>query len=167
MKALSIRQPYAWLIVHGHKDVENRTWHTGYRGPVLIHAGKTYPKRDHEDDFDCYAAQGFPGNRETMLGGIVGIATITGCVTSSTSKWWIGPVGFTLADARPLPQLIPCKGELGFFDVPADVLAMLPPGFLGSAAPHGVTVAGHQTFASPHTHGSPLGGKVLGGGNAF
>jgi hypothetical protein len=31
----------------------------------------------------------------------------------------------------------------------------------------GVTVAGHQTFASPHTHGSPLGGKVLGGGNAF
>lgn len=132
MKALSIRQPYAWLIVNGIKDVENRTWHTGYRGPVLIHAGKTYPKRDHADDFDGLRAQGhpYPADRESMLGGIVGIATITGCVTSSTSKWWIGPVGFTLADARPLPALIACKGELGFFDVPADVLAQLPPGFL-------------------------------------
>lgn len=125
MKALSIRQPYAWLIVNGHKDVENRTWRTPYRGPVLIHAGKTYPKRDHEDDFDCYAAQGYPADRESMLGGIVGIANITGCVTSSDSRWWIGPVGFTLAEAEPC-GLIPCKGELGFFDVPPEVVIQLP-----------------------------------------
>lgn len=130
MKALSIRQPYAWLIVNGHKDVENRTWRTGYRGPVLIHAGKTYPKGDHADDYSLWAPQGFPPYRADMLGGIVGIATIIGCVTSSSSRWWIGPVGFTLADARPLPKLIPCKGELGFFDVPPDVLAQLPAGFL-------------------------------------
>lgn len=137
MKALSIRQPYAWLIVNGFKDVENRTWHTGYRGPVLIHAGKTYPKRDHADDYESWAKRGYPADRDSMLGGIVGIATITGCVTSSASKWWIGPVGFTLSDARPLPALIPCKGELGFFDVPADVLAMLPPGFADGVATDG------------------------------
>jgi len=41
MKAILIRQPWAWLIVHGYKDVENRTWSTKYRGPILIHAGKT------------------------------------------------------------------------------------------------------------------------------
>ena len=41
MKAISIRQPWAWLIVHGYKDVENRTWATKHRGPILIHAGKT------------------------------------------------------------------------------------------------------------------------------
>ncbi len=39
MKALSVRQPFAWAIVHGGKDVENRSWATSYRGPVLIHAG--------------------------------------------------------------------------------------------------------------------------------
>lgn len=130
MKALSIRQPYAWLIVNGLKDVENRTWRTGYRGPVLIHAGKTYPKWEHEDDYAIYHEQGYPEERTSMLGGMVGIATITDCVTSSVSKWWIGPVGFTLADARPLPALITCKGELGFFDVPADVLAQLPANIL-------------------------------------
>ena len=39
VKALSIRQPWAWLVVHGYKDVENRSWSTGFRGRVLIHAG--------------------------------------------------------------------------------------------------------------------------------
>jgi hypothetical protein len=37
--SLSIRQPWAWLIVQGHKPIENRTWPTTYRGPLLIHAG--------------------------------------------------------------------------------------------------------------------------------
>ncbi|HHY88739.1 MAG TPA: ASCH domain-containing protein, partial [Chloroflexi bacterium] len=40
MKALSVRQPWAWLIAQGYKTVENRTWATNYRGPLLIHAGK-------------------------------------------------------------------------------------------------------------------------------
>ena len=35
---LSIRQPWAWLIAHGWKNIENRTWPTGYRGRFLIHA---------------------------------------------------------------------------------------------------------------------------------
>ena len=38
-RALSIRQPWAWLILNGYKDLENRTWRTDYRGPLLIHAG--------------------------------------------------------------------------------------------------------------------------------
>ncbi len=125
MKALSIRQPYAWLIVNGIKDVENRTWRTGYRGPVLIHAGKTYTKSEHADDFARWGINGLPRDRESMIGGIVGVATITGCVTSSASKWWIGPVGFTVADARACP-LVPCKGELGFFDVSPEVVMQLP-----------------------------------------
>lgn len=123
IKALSILQPYAWLIVTGKKDIENRTWWTGYRGPVWIHAGKTYGKRDHEDDADCYAD--YP-EREAMIGGIVGIATITDCVKSSESKWFNGPYGFVLKDARQFP-LVPMRGALSFFDVPADILAKLPP----------------------------------------
>ena len=34
MKALSIRQPWSWLILHGGKDIENRSWRTNVRGPV-------------------------------------------------------------------------------------------------------------------------------------
>ena len=41
MKAITIKQPWASLIVAGIKDIENRTWKTSFRGRVLIHAAKT------------------------------------------------------------------------------------------------------------------------------
>ena len=41
MKALSIKQPWAWAIACGHKTIETRTWSTTYRGPLLIAASKT------------------------------------------------------------------------------------------------------------------------------
>jgi hypothetical protein len=117
MKALSIRQPYAWLIVNGHKDIENRDWATNYRGRVLIHAGLTYPKRDYADDAEDYPDQygGIYPAREEMVGGIVGVATITDCVDRSASKWFMGLYGFVMTDARPLP-FHPLKGALGFFE---------------------------------------------------
>jgi ASCH domain-containing protein len=39
MPALSIRQPWAWAICAGCKDVENRSWNTKHRGPFVVHAG--------------------------------------------------------------------------------------------------------------------------------
>ncbi len=42
MKALSIKQPWASLIVHGIKDIENRTWKTNFRGRIYIHASEKY-----------------------------------------------------------------------------------------------------------------------------
>jgi hypothetical protein len=125
MKAISIRQPYAWLIVNSHKDVENRDWATNFRGRMLIHAGLTYPKRDYRDDADIYSSRfGSYPLREEMLGGIVGVVTITGCVTESDSEWFFGRYGFTLTDAKSIP-LVPCKGMLGFFDVPPNVAEQL------------------------------------------
>lgn len=125
MKALSIRQPYAWLIVNGHKDIENRTWRTPYRGRVLIHAGINYPKRDYADDFVSHTRYygSYPA-RDEMIGGIVGVATITDCVNKSDSRWFNGPYGFTLVDAKPLP-FVACRGMLGFFDVPREVADQL------------------------------------------
>ncbi len=38
MKVLSIKNPYSWIVVHGLKDVENRTWTTDFRGKLLIHS---------------------------------------------------------------------------------------------------------------------------------
>lgn len=110
MRALSIMQPWAWLIVHGHKDVENRTWHTNYRGPVLIHAGKKFDGEDDEWDWPDIAKPA-----EFGMGGIVGQAEIVDCVASSPSPWFRGPYGFVLRNACPLP-FRPCRGHLGFFE---------------------------------------------------
>ena len=52
MKALSIQQPWAWMILYGTKRVENRTWATSFRGPFLIHAGL---KADREATADLAA----------------------------------------------------------------------------------------------------------------
>ncbi len=126
-KALSVRQPWAWLIVHGHKDIENRTWPTRFRGRVLIHASKGMTRAEYEDaaDFAYFhgGVQQMTTFEEMERGGIVGVATITDCTDNSGSRWHMPDcLGFKLVDAKPLP-FVPCKGALGFFDVPADVLA--------------------------------------------
>src|SRR5215469_18557457 len=78
MKILSIRQPWAYLITRGSKNIENRSWPTNYRGPVLIHASLKIDKQpcvDHGLD---------PTKLET--GGVVGIAEIVDCVTTHRSR---------------------------------------------------------------------------------
>lgn len=116
MKALSIRQPWAWLIVNGHKPIENRTWNTKLRGEFLIHAGKGFDKagyawvRDNFPEIDLPLPAGFE------RGGLVGKATLHDVITTSSSPWFFGPVGFCLADAEPLP-FVPMAGKLGFFEV--------------------------------------------------
>jgi len=44
MKALTVKQPWAALIVNGYKEYEFRSWKTNYRGKILIHAGLTLEK---------------------------------------------------------------------------------------------------------------------------
>ncbi len=125
MKALSIRQPWAWLITQGFKDIENRTWATKFRGQFLIHASKGMTKVEYEDT-KYYIADIAPDivlPQYDLLerGGVVGMATLTNCVANSGSIWhqpncW----GFALADVQPLP-FIACKGALNFFSPPQDV----------------------------------------------
>lgn len=130
MKALSIRQPWAWLIANGHKDIENRTWPTKFRGRVLIHASKGMTRAEYEDveDFlDDFTQITLPAFDVIERGGIVGVATITHCVPSNAraSLWHMeGQFGFQIADAKPLP-FVACKGALGFFDVPKEIAAHL------------------------------------------
>lgn len=69
-RALSVRQPWAWAILHAGKDVENRSWATGYRGELLIHAGKTI-EDDAVDIVAGLADREVPG-RELWTGGVVG-----------------------------------------------------------------------------------------------
>lgn len=132
MPALSIRQPWAWLIVNGHKDIENRDWKTPFRGNFLVHAGKKITVADYDAAMLFIESAGLldpalvPDIAALELGGVVGMARMVNCVTESPSGWFTGgeehnapgtvSYGFVLQAARPLP-FFPWKGRLGFFDV--------------------------------------------------
>lgn len=113
--AISIRQPWAWAIVHAGKDIENRDWSTRFRGPVAIHAAKGMGKQEYADaaDFIAQVAGRTPDGIER--GGIIGVAEIADCISESDSPWFFGRYGFVLKNVRPV-TFIPVKGALGFFD---------------------------------------------------
>lgn len=142
---LSVRQPWAWLILHGGKDIENRSWSTKIRGRVLIHAAKSKSRQEWDAamDFALTRAMVSPDvlaqcEFETVeRGGIVGSVEIVDCVRNSSSRWFAGDWGFVLEDRRPLP-FVACPGRLGFFPVPeawltlnqGDPAAVIPEGRL-------------------------------------
>lgn len=126
MIALSIRQPWAWLILNAGKDIENRDWPTDRRGRFLIHASKGMTQdeyisgaltlRDIRQDIEL------PPFEKLQRGGIVGSVELVNCVSDNQSPWFFGDFGFVLRDPQPL-AFAPFKGRLGFFDVPEELLA--------------------------------------------
>lgn len=115
LPAISIQQPWAFLICEGGKDVENRTWDCPpkYWGQlVLVHAGlRGDPAGTLHPSMEPFRGQ------IMCLGGIVGIVRITGSTLGSTSRWAEpGRSHWTLSEARSVP-FHPCKGRLGFFEV--------------------------------------------------
>ena len=122
MKALSIRQPWCYFILHAGKDIENRSWPTRFRGRVLIHASKGMTANEWADAWGF--AEGIEGHElasphagEIERGGIVGSVEIVDSVTHSDSPWFMGTYGFVLRNPVVLP-FQPYRGALGFFDVP-------------------------------------------------
>ena len=127
MKALSVRAPWWWAILHG-KPVENRDWYTGMRGRVWIHASKFWTglqvRMDWEEALTMAETDGlklpwlnWDAMRQTG-GCIVGSVEIYGCVRDYPSAFFVGEYGFLLRDPIILPTPIPFKGALGFFEVP-------------------------------------------------
>lgn len=72
MKVITIKQPWATLIVEGYKEFEFRTWKTKYRGEILIHAGKGIDKKAMEKFKHL--------NLEYPTGCIIAKASITDCI---------------------------------------------------------------------------------------
>jgi hypothetical protein len=119
MKAVSIRQPWAWLIVNGHKDIENRDWPTKHRGPLLIHAGKSPAAPEAWKNAERLCKRlgiDQPDRHDLSYGGIVGRVDVVDCVEKSKSPWFGGTYGFVLRNARRL-RFRPVKGQLGLFSV--------------------------------------------------
>jgi hypothetical protein len=124
MKALTICQPYASLIIRGDKRVENRTWPTSHRGPIYIHAGKS---RQWFDDAQLIHEFG----RMPPFGAVVGIADLVDCVTLGRidmgdfdKKYpWLrghehanGPWCWILANVVPIGPW-PYRGAQGLFEI--------------------------------------------------
>jgi hypothetical protein len=125
VKVIVIRQPWAWLIVHGFKDIENRSWRTRYRGTLLIQASAGLPTKHALEDIRLLVRKRGVDLPEVFeRGGIVGMAQLDDCVTSSRSKWFEGPVGWVLSKPKRLP-FIPLKGRLGLFDPPSGIIELL------------------------------------------
>lgn len=72
MKCLTIKQPWASLIVNGYKNYEFRSWQTKYRGKILIHAGMSLEK--------ATASKVKEYNLEYIKGAIIGEAEIVDCI---------------------------------------------------------------------------------------
>lgn len=144
MKAITIKQPWASLIVEGIKDIENRTWQTKFRGRVLVHAALkphydivninnqviyNYLKEKgllFKDDIDAFCA----------VGAVIGSVEIVDCVINHSSVWaeksefspytvngapneGLKPTyNWVLANPIKFPEPIPCKGKLSFWDYP-------------------------------------------------
>lgn len=131
MKALSIMQPWAWLIVNGFKDIENRDWRykPKFRGEFLVHAGQKFDFDGARGVEELFPEIKLPSSSSRwrasawQLGGIVGRAELVDVISEKetplaglNSPWFTGPLGFVLRNAVPLP-FVPCRGQLGFFNV--------------------------------------------------
>lgn len=93
MKALTVKQPWASLIVEGIKDIENRTWKTNYRGRIYVHAAKQSVRRKNGWEPIFTSAQ--IHSVENPLGmyfsydtsAIIGEVDIIDCVLNHSSVW--------------------------------------------------------------------------------
>ena len=113
MKCISIRQPWAYLILNAGKDIENRNWKTKIRGRVLIHASK-------QIDEEAVRLHGLE-NVHMNTGCIVGSVEIVDCVAQSESRWFTGKYGFVLKHPQKITPF-KYKGQLNFFNVAEDIL---------------------------------------------
>jgi hypothetical protein len=147
VKALSLRQPWAWLVVHAGKTIENRVWNTHYRGEFLIHAAKGMTPMEYSGVFLFLQRRGLsidlPSYFDLPRGGVVGVAKVDGVLhpytpadharyTASVAsleanradvdvRWHMQEqFGFVLANVRPTP-FVPCAGFQRFFNLHDDV----------------------------------------------
>lgn len=135
MKALSIKQPWAWLICSGYKDCENRNWSLpkSFYLPqrIYVHASK---KVDDEgaiwlwENKERLGIQGVIKEWTNICNFwkgsfLIGSVDIVGQITENdlewfgNPKWFVGEYGFLLANPTLFNTPIPYKGQLGFFEV--------------------------------------------------
>ncbi len=109
MKALTIRQPFAWAILLAGKNIENRSRTTHYRGPLVIHAGAAMHSHPLPRRLPL------PVPHEFTMSALLGIVDLVEVVERSRSRWFLGPYGWVLDNPRVFANPIPCRGRLGLW----------------------------------------------------
>jgi len=140
IKAITLYQPYASLIIAGAKRFETRTWGSQYTGLLVIHAGKTLEVDTRNPIFMSYLYQSFPDYRKLPLGAALGVVWKGKCFKGrgviphidEREKVFGGfegedRVAWELWYPAAFDQPIPMKGAKGLWDyplaLPEDVLA--------------------------------------------
>lgn len=127
MRCISVRQPWAHLIVSGKRPLEIRKWQTPYRGKLLIHAGLAVERRE------CECLRVFPSAR----GAIIGVVTLVDIRPLTAHEWKkLRPLhlqsgnrlygektyAWIFENPEQFPEPIPYRGVLSLFDVPEHLL---------------------------------------------
>jgi hypothetical protein len=142
-RALSLKQPWAWAVLHAGKNIENRTWWTDFRGDFWI-ASSAQVSHAYYDDAAAriYALTGLhpPHHHKVEHGVILGRAKVVACIwPGGTSigpgspphplhpqRWhFLDQYGYVLEDVRAVAKPVPCKGRQQWWTVPLDVLDQL------------------------------------------
>ena len=131
MRILTARQPWAWAMIHGQKDVENRSRNIAgdYRGPIAIHVAGKYAEHVDSAPLDeaterWHDEPGADCNRhpwQANVGRIIGVVDLVDVhlCDGSCSPWAQELDGsrqlwhLVLANPRPLAEPIPYRGALG------------------------------------------------------
>jgi hypothetical protein len=144
MRALSLTQPWPWIILHLGKRIENRSRNIGsYRGPLLLHASAKMTRKDWQSAHDFVkrrlgapqaARIPTPGDERLVFGAVVARCCVTGQFGPGFSlllwtdegrridpRWYMGGHAYLFTEVEALPPL-PCKGALGFWRPPASIV---------------------------------------------
>jgi hypothetical protein len=131
MNTLTICQPWCWAILHGPKKIENRTWPTNHRGPLLLHSGKSRKFLESEDPAVWPERYGvpLPEEKDLVFGAILGVVDVVDCLhfEDLPPDWKAhpfaqGPYCWLLANPRPFAEPIPWKGQLSLYQVPDEAV---------------------------------------------
>lgn len=127
MYALSIHQPWAWAILHAGKTIENRSWRTKYRGPLIVHASQSRTSHQRQDPQRWRRVYGvaLPAWESLTRGAIVGVVDLVDCVpfTSALGVWADpGAWCWVLENPRPLAHPLPYRGAQMLFPIPDELI---------------------------------------------
>lgn len=115
LRVLSVRQPWAWAILHAGKDIENRSWTTAHRGLIAIHAGRLPAPSAREK----LVEMGVEVPSELPTGVLLGLVDLVDVVRGIESPWaFEGHWHWVLANPRSLAEPVPLLGRQSLFRAP-------------------------------------------------
>ena len=152
MRALTMTQPWATLVAIGENSIETRSWGTHYRGPLVIHSAKGFPRDARELCIESPYRQvlghhGYNSAADLPLGSVIAVAELVGVMEfiGSTLRavrmrakagelppheadfcdFSPGRFGWVLENVRALSEPIPARGMLGLWQVPKELRAAI------------------------------------------